>query len=77
MQAHALAFHLEQFERIDRMIADLERRRTAALRELERHDFALAQRLRAKQEDVEDAEFETIDSPTPRAENNQREGDAA
>ena len=66
MQAHALAFHLEQFERIDRMIADLERRRTAALRELERHDFALAQRLRAKQEDVEDAEYETSESPRVR-----------
>jgi len=66
MQAHALAFHLEQFERIDRMIADLERRRTAALRELERHDFALAQRLRAKQEDVEYAEYETSESPRVR-----------
>jgi hypothetical protein len=77
MQAHALAFHLEQFERMDRMIADLERQRNTALRELERHDFALGQRLRGKLDDVEDAEFETIDPPAPRAENDQREGDAA
>jgi len=77
MQAHALAFHLEQFERIDRMIADLERQRNSALRELERHDLALGQRLRGKLDDVEDAEFETIDLPGPRAESDQREGDAA
>jgi len=76
-QAHALGCNLEKFERIDRMIADLERQRNAALRELERHDFDLAQRLRAKQDDVEDAEYETIESPRVRTENDQREGDAA
>jgi len=58
--ARALASNISPFERIDAMISNLEARRNAALRELERRRASLALTLRRATDDVLDAEFEDI-----------------
>ena len=52
---------LTSLERIDRLAALAESRRNAVLREIERHRAVFAQLLRDKVQDVQDAEFETIE----------------
>lgn len=59
--AAAFMEKLDVIERIDHLIMTLEGRRNAALREIDRHRAALAQALREKIREVEDAEFETIE----------------
>jgi hypothetical protein len=61
IMAHTLTENLDQFERIERMIAMAEARRNAALRELERHRATLANTLRPTVEQIEEAEFEVVD----------------
>jgi hypothetical protein len=58
--ARALASNIGPFERIDAMISNLEARRNAALRELERRRASLALALRRATDDVIDAEFEDV-----------------
>ena len=58
--ARALASNISPFERIDAMISNLEARRNAALRELERRRASLALTLRRATDDVLDAEFEDV-----------------
>ena len=53
--------NIEQIERLEQLITTYESRRNAALREIDRHRAALAQALREKVQDIEDAEFETIE----------------
>jgi hypothetical protein len=64
VMARALVVRLDQYERIERLLAAAEARRAAALHELERHRAALAQQLReaaqSAEHAVEDAEFEVI-----------------
>jgi hypothetical protein len=60
VRARALSLHIDQFERIDRMIAMAEGRRDSFLREIDRHRANFAQRLRRATADAEDAEFEVI-----------------
>ena len=59
--ADALSQYLEEFERIDRLIASAEIRRNAALREIDRRDALLGERLRRDVQEIEDGEFEEIE----------------
>jgi len=61
IMAHTLTDNLDQFERIERMIAMAEARRNAALHEVERHRATLANTLRPTVEQIEEAEFEVVD----------------
>jgi hypothetical protein len=61
--ARALAFRLDEVERIDRMVASAEARRNGVLREIERHRATLGHELRRLTGDAEDAEFEVVESP--------------
>jgi len=60
VMAATLAERIEDIERIDRMIASAEHRRSAILREVDRHRASLASRLRLASEDVVQAEFEDV-----------------
>jgi ribosomal protein L12E/L44/L45/RPP1/RPP2 len=55
--AQTLAKKLDDIERIDRLLANAEARRHVALREIDRHRAAVAARLRAAAEAIEDGEF--------------------
>ena len=61
--AETFALKINDLERIDRMIMMGEARRNAALREVDRHRSTLAQALRKKIDDIEDAEFQEIAAP--------------
>ena len=58
--AESLASRIEDIERIDRMIASAEQRRSAMLREVDRHRASLASRLRLASDEVVEAEFEDV-----------------
>jgi ribosomal protein L12E/L44/L45/RPP1/RPP2 len=60
MQAKALCDHLEDVDRINRLIMGAEARRSAALRELERYRANFAQAPRRKSDEAVDAEFEDV-----------------
>ena len=64
--AQALLADIDSFERIDRMVMNVEARRNAALREMERHRTTLAQALRQASDDVVEADFEDV-APDSRA----------
>ena len=53
---------LDKIERIDRLITIAETRRNMSLRELDRRRAVLGEALRRKVEEVEDAEFEEIET---------------
>src|ERR1700731_304670 len=61
----AFALHIDEFERIEQMIAGLEARRAAALREIGFHRADFADRLAAATQMVaiEDAQFTEVTSP--------------
>src|SRR5665213_1741802 len=61
--AQTLTARIDDFERIDHMIARAEERRNSPLREVERHRAALARRLQDADREIEDAEFEDITPP--------------
>jgi hypothetical protein len=58
--AETLAGRIDDIERIDRMIASAEQRRSAMLREVDRHRASLASRLRLASDEVVQAEFEDV-----------------
>lgn len=60
VKAETLVAHLDEFERIDRLIASAEARRDACLREIDRHRSGLAAALRRAADEIEDAEFTEI-----------------
>ena len=60
IHAQTLAKKIDEFERIERLIANAEARRNAALRELERHREAVGRRLKNAL-DTEDAQFVDAD----------------
>jgi hypothetical protein len=68
--ATALSKKLDEFERVDQMIATTEARRNNALREIDRHHAALGAALRAAVEgakdveNAEDAEFTDVEAGT-------------
>src|SRR5829696_251947 len=66
VSAKTLSAKLDDVERIDRMIANAEARRHVVLREIDRHRAAVAARLRAVAEVIEEAEFEEVPEPGAR-----------
>jgi len=66
VRARTLAARIEEVERIDRMIASAEGRRSHVMREVERHRAGFAQALRREGE-IEDAAFEEV-PPAPAGE---------
>ena len=60
VKAETLASNLDDFERIDRLIASAEARRDVCLREIDRHRSGLGAALRQAADEVEDAEFTEI-----------------
>jgi hypothetical protein len=62
LQAEALAEKLDDIERIDRLTAVAEGRRNASLREIDRRRAVLGETLRRTVQEVEDAEFEVIET---------------
>jgi hypothetical protein len=53
-------YRFDDFERFDRMIAQAEARRNGILREIDRHNDAVARRVRDTIADIEEAEFEDV-----------------
>jgi hypothetical protein len=62
IMAKGLAAKIEEFERIDRLITIAESRRNASLREIDRHRAALGEAVRRNVQEVEDAEFEVVET---------------
>jgi hypothetical protein len=60
LSAFALVAMIDEFERLDRMIANAESRRNATLREIERHREAVAKALRRASDEILEAEFEDV-----------------
>jgi hypothetical protein len=60
--AQATASELDKIERFNRLIASAEGRRNALLREIEHHRAPFAQRLRSEVHNIENAEFETVET---------------
>jgi hypothetical protein len=60
--AEAFAKEIDSFERFDRMLASAEARRNNALREIARHRSALGAAARQVVDEVEDAEFRTVET---------------
>jgi hypothetical protein len=52
-----LTAKIEEIERIDRLITIAEGRRTASLREIDRHRAVIGEAVRRKVQEVEDAEL--------------------
>jgi hypothetical protein len=62
LMAHALADELDAIERIDRLISIAESRRNASLQEIERRRAVLGEPLRRSVQELEDGEFEVIET---------------
>lgn len=62
VRAEMLSANIEHVERIDRMIAMVEARRNAALREVDRHRATLGQELRSTVREIEDGKFKVIEA---------------
>lgn len=60
--AKTMEIKLDEFERLDRMLASAEARRNNALREIDRHREALGLAARRAVEEVEDAEFKDVET---------------
>jgi hypothetical protein len=62
MMAEGLTANIEEIERIDRLITIAERRRNASLREIDRRRAVLGEAVRRNLQEVEDAEFEVVET---------------
>jgi hypothetical protein len=62
LTAKTLTSHMDDYERIDRMLSSAEARRNNALREIDRHREAVGVAVRREIEKVEDAEFRDLES---------------
>jgi hypothetical protein len=60
VMAESLADRIDDIERIDRMIASAEQRRSAMLREIDRHRTSLASLLRLASDEAMQAAFEDV-----------------
>ena len=58
----ALGDRIDKIERIDRLTAIAETRRNAALREIDRRRAVLGETLRRSVQEIEDGEFEVIET---------------
>jgi hypothetical protein len=61
--AEELTGKLPEIAQIDRLIESVERRRNAMLRELDRRRALLAETLRRTVQEVEDAEYQVVETP--------------
>ena len=65
--AHTFLDNFESFERIERMIATMENRRDAVVREIDRRRAALAQAVRRVVEQIEHNDYQVLeDRSAPR-----------
>jgi hypothetical protein len=64
--AEALAQKLDDIERIDRLTSIAESRRNASLHEIERRRAVLGETLRRSEQEIEDGEFEVIETIQPK-----------
>src|SRR4051812_33444386 len=62
LMADALAEKLDHIERIDRLATIAESRRNASLHEIERRRAVLGETLRRSGQEIEDGEFEVIET---------------
>ena len=62
LMAEALAQELDYIERVDRLTTIAESRRNASLREIDRRRAVLGETLRRTVQEVEDGEFEVIET---------------
>jgi hypothetical protein len=69
LMADALAKQLDAIERIDRLISIVESRRNASLREIERRRAVLGETLRRSVQEIEDGEFEVIETTPAKGKN--------
>ena len=67
--ARSLHKKLDDIERIDRLIAFAETRRNASLREIERRRAVLGETLRRSVQEIEDGEFEVIETTPAQGKN--------
>ena len=67
--ADALAEKLDDIERIDRLISIAESRRNASLHEIERRRAVLGETLRRSVQEIEDGEFEVIETTPAQGKN--------
>jgi hypothetical protein len=72
--ARTLGGRIGDFERLERLIANVEFRRNNALREIDMHRAGFGLRLRRRLEEVEDAEFDEVDAPETADEAQSAEG---
>ena len=66
LTADALAEHLDDIERIDRLTTIAESRRNVSLHEIDRRRAILGERLRRSVQEIEDGEFEAIEAKPPK-----------
>ena len=69
LMADALAKKLDDIERIDRLISIAESRRNASLHEIERRRAVLGETLRRNVQEIEDGEYEVIETTPAQGEN--------
>ena len=69
LMANALAEKLDDIERVDRLISIAEVRRNASLHEIERRRAVLGETLRRSVQEIEDGEFEVIETTPAQGEN--------
>ena len=69
LMADALAKKLDDIERIDRLATIAESRRNASLHEIERRRAVLGETLRRSVQEIEDGEFEEIETTPAQGKN--------
>ena len=69
LTADALAEHLDDIERIDRLTTIAESRRNASLHEIDRRRAVLGETLRRSVQEIEDGEFEVIETTPAKGRN--------
>jgi hypothetical protein len=69
LMADALAEKLDDIERIDRLISIVESRRNTSLHEIERRRAVLGETLRRSVQEIEDGEFEVIETTPAQGKN--------
>ena len=69
LMADALAERLDYIERIDRLTTIAESRRNASLHEIERRRAVLGETLRRGVQEIEDGEFEVIETTPAQGKN--------
>ena len=69
LMADALAEKLDYIERIDRLTTIAENRRNASLREIDRRRAVLGETLRRSVQEIEDDEFEVIETTPAKGKN--------